>query len=176
MFDAIGQTWRSAGIGWPPITRWSGSALNNLYIYGMHQFLYISGWVLLCLFTSLSCTEETVPKESGEWFSVSFEDLCKTDSLFTASEEWRNGRQNHAPYRKKQEEQGDTLTITFDFLADCCLKFYGHPEITEDTLYLHYYLPPGVSEPCECKCDYRMKYVLHKPNHTWRHIKIVHDI
>lgn len=69
-------------------------------------------------------------------------------------------------------KQGDTTSISFKFMRDCCLEFIGKWEIKDDILTLSYHDHPENEFPCECKCLYQMKFHFNHIDHYWEQIRI----
>jgi hypothetical protein len=78
----------------------------------------------------------------------------------------------YTPYDVQKTEMADSLKVTFDFIANCCLNFTGDINSKGDTLSLTYFIKEGNGGACDCSCDYRMIYVVKKQTTAFRVIKI----
>jgi hypothetical protein len=76
------------------------------------------------------------------------------------------------PYDTIQVVNKDSVTISFDFITDCCRNFSGDVDLRQDTLFLKYG-PSNDSTRCDCYCDYRMTHSIYKKDRHWKSIKIL---
>jgi len=105
---------------------------------------------------------------TGDWFTAKCELLCDDEhGKFLDVEKLKKYGQ-HRPYDIKQKNKQDSLIVTFDVIADCCMDFTGGVQIKKDTLVLEYQ-PPNDSSAngCDCSCDYRMIYRINKKDKHW---------
>ncbi len=107
-------------------------------------------------------------------FTVSFKELCKDDhGMFMDLKKYkRYGK--HCPYAIDEKTNDDSLQISFDFIDDCCLRYAGAIQLSNDTLWLYYYKANDSSDPCDCYCDYRMIYRTSVVTKNWKALKIIH--
>lgn len=61
-------------------------------------------------------------------------------------------------YDKKVQRGKNRISVTFDFISECCREFDLEYKIDEQTLYICY--KPKTNELCECKCNYRGKLLI----------------
>jgi hypothetical protein len=113
--------------------------------------------------------------ELNNWFVAEFYPLCDdTQEIFLDLDKLKKyGKFN--PYDMVQIIDHDSVTISFDFITDCCLEFSGSAELHQDTLFLKYGFQSDSLMPCDCYCDYRMIYKIAKRDKDWMGIKIVKE-
>ena len=132
---------------------------------------------LLCVVFSFTCCDNKshpiaqvtdTSRFTSEHFSVQFQ-TCQTHDT---PKIWTYGTFN--PYDTLSEERGDSLIISFGFVADCCLTFSGRAEDEGDTLVLKYGLDRGYAESCGCWCEYHLTYRINKAGRDWKGFKMVY--
>jgi hypothetical protein len=103
-------------------------------------------------------------------YSIQFQ-ACESD--LTPDELWTYGQ--HYPYDTIQTVKGDSLLVSFDFVANCCLTFSGRPELSQDTLILKYGLDRVYTESCGCSCEYQLTYRMDTKGRDLTAIRIVYS-
>lgn len=78
------------------------------------------------------------------------------------------------PYDTVRQVNGDSVTISFDFITECCMDFTGSVDLSHDTLKLLYH-SSNDSLGCDCYCDYRMIYKIKNKNLSWSSLKILYN-
>lgn len=122
----------------------------------------------------ISCKQKKSVADSGKvdkWFVAKFYPLCNDSVSLDIKEIIKHG--NHIPYDTVELVVKDSVTISFDFITDCCLTFSGDVDLNQDTLFLKY--SQTSSAPCDCYCSYRMTYQLDKKDRHWKAIKILNE-
>lgn len=114
------------------------------------------------------------PTADSSWYSVKFRALCgnkqKTEVPFSKVAKY----DTYNPYDTVVTTKTDSVLVSFDFIADCCLTFSGRAQVLRDTLILTYGLDKYYDEACSCYCDYRLSYRIHAKELSWSQIKIKH--
>jgi hypothetical protein len=115
--------------------------------------------------------EDSVKAET--WFIAKFDPLCDDSRgvFLDRNKLTKHGRLN--PYDTVQVVNKDSVTISFDFITDCCRDFSGDVDLRQDTLFLKYGPSSNDTTRCDCYCDYRMTYRLEKGDRNWKSIKIL---
>ena len=75
-------------------------------------------------------------------------------------------------FNKEVLETGDTTSISFEFVRDCCLEFEGKWKIVDRQLILSYHPIDNGQYPCECRCSYKMSFHFNNNEYAWERIKI----
>ncbi|MCR9173338.1 MAG: hypothetical protein NXI10_12635 [bacterium] len=75
-------------------------------------------------------------------------------------------------FNKKVLSRGDTTTVSFDFVQDCCLDIEGKWKLDDDVLILSYQLKDKEQLPCECKCTYTAKFHFMRSSYSWSRVSI----
>lgn len=114
------------------------------------------------------------PAGDSSWYSVRFHALCDGKERREVSFDKVVKYDTYIPYDTVRAFKMDSVIISFDFIADCCLTFSGRAEVLNDTLFLRYGLDGEYVESCGCFCDYRLSYRINKKNLTWSGMKIIH--
>ncbi len=110
--------------------------------------------------------------EAGPWFKARCQSLCDEEKgIFLSKEKIKKHHYN--PYDTVQTSSKDSVKVSFDFIADCCMDFSGKVYIKLDTLTLEYGIANDSVSRCDCLCDYRMIYQISRNKH-WSKIKISH--
>lgn len=73
---------------------------------------------------------------------------------------------------KKVVIKDDTTIISFGFVKDCCLEFDGIWKIENNILILSYKPSSKEQIPCECKCQYTLRYFFNNKDYSWNAIRI----
>jgi len=109
---------------------------------------------------------------TGDWFTAKCELLCDNEQgRFLDIEKLKKYGQ-HQPYDINQKNKQDSLIVTFDVIANCCMDFAGGVQIKKDTLILEYQPPnDSLGNGCDCSCDYRMIYRINKKDKHWVGLK-----
>jgi hypothetical protein len=117
---------------------------------------------------------EDIP--TANWVKAKCEHLCDEEKGRNVSREDLLQHLNDDFYDLVQQEQNDSIFISFDFIKNCCMDFTGTASIKEDTLLLAYQIPhDSLSGGCDCSCDYRMHYRINKKGKTWSIVKPVYN-
>lgn len=131
----------------------------------------LMGMVIL-IFLSCGGNSKTIKP----WYRVEFIPLCdptlRTDRAFAKYKEF--GTYNPINPSKTEYPEKDSTIISFDFVADCCLKFNGDVSIKKDELILRYYQQHDSIGPCDCYCDYRMVYHINSKNIPHQRFRVIH--
>ena len=133
---------------------------------------------LLILTALLSCGQKESVDDSAKvdkWFVARFFPLCDDSRgiFLDLKKLTKYGKYN--PYDTVEVIKKDSVTISFDFITDCCLTFSGDADLRQDTLFLKYGFSSDTMNPCDCYCDYRMTYILDKKDKYWKAIKILNE-
>jgi hypothetical protein len=109
---------------------------------------------------------------TGDWFTAKCELLCDEEQgKFLDIEKLKKYGQ-HNPYGIKKKDKQDSVIVSFDVIADCCMDFAGGVQIKNDTLILEYQPPhDSLAYGCDCSCDYRMIYRINKKDKHWVDLK-----
>lgn len=108
------------------------------------------------------------PLSTGDWFTAKCELLCDEEQGKFLDREKLLKHGDREPYDFKEVNKQDSVIISFDFIADCCMDFMGGAQIRNDTLILEYRPPhDSLVFGCDCSCDYRMIYRIDKKNKRW---------
>ena len=133
---------------------------------------------LTVLTALISCKKKEPPENSANadrWFVTKFYSLCDDSRGIFLNLEKLNKHGKYNPYDTVQVVNKDSVTISFDFIADCCLTFSGDVKLRKDTLLLKYRFSSDTLVSCDCYCDYRMTYKLDKRQRHWKAIEILHE-
>jgi hypothetical protein len=129
---------------------------------------------LTILIGAMSCKQKESVANSAEvdkWFIAKFYPLCNDSVSLDIKEMIKHGKL--IPYDIVELVSKDSVTISFDFITECCLTFSGYIDLNQDTLFLKYIQRNFV--PCDCYCSYRMIYQLDKRDRHWKAIKILNE-
>ncbi len=130
--------------------------------------------ILLLTLCLMGCQNVTDAPKSGHSPLVSCMALCDFDGpnshISTGIHEGK------VYFNKNIVSTKDSVVISFDFTETCCLDFNGLWEIENDVLYLSYDQKDSTNLGCECKCDYRMKFIFDPELHSWRRVRIVRGL
>jgi len=110
-------------------------------------------------------------KSEQTWFTAKCLPLCDEEKGKMVSKEKVSKHHTYNPYDTTQVLSNDSVKISFDFIANCCLNFSGNAYVRKDTLILEY--ARDSSALCDCLCDYRMIYQISRAKH-WAKTKINH--
>ncbi|HEY0656596.1 MAG TPA: hypothetical protein VGD65_25860 [Chryseosolibacter sp.] len=121
-----------------------------------------------CSFLNLSCEYDR-----NNWYTSRCQLLCIPEEGRYLSQEKLLKYKDWYPYDTLEVINDDSATVSFDFIADCCLDFAGSAAVERDTLLLTYGYASDTLFGCDCSCDYRMIYQLKTTNKQWSAIKIL---
>lgn len=126
-------------------------------------------FIIVLIFVGLcSCKREP---DTKSWYTVTSEMLCSEGGQSLDMKKFAKYKTWH-PYDTVKSIREDSISISFDFIAQCCLNFEGSVDVKRDTLKLLYSFGND-SSACNCFCDYRMKYKIRNNNLKWSAVKIV---
>lgn len=106
-------------------------------------------------------------------FSVKTETLCDDEKGIFPDPEKLARYVNYVSYDTVQTVTGDSAVVSFEFIADCCLAFTGEATRLDDNLRLSYRVAENSPAACDCRCDYRMRFTLAKPEKMWQKVQII---
>ena len=106
------------------------------------------------------------------WYKVSYEQLC--DEMKGVFLDYKKVTKLglHKPYDTLQVNYKDSTIISFEFISDCCMQFSGEVIHRNDTLFLGYGNASDTANPCDCYCDYKMRYKIDTVGKHWNKIII----
>ena len=124
-------------------------------------------FISLCFIGCQSTTEKT---ESSHFPEISCIALC--DKHEPIHYELTRKHEGKIYYDKTITKTKDSVIVSFDFIETCCLDFNGHWEIKDEVLILTYSQKDKSNLGCDCKCDYRMKYIFNPNQQFWKRVRI----
>jgi hypothetical protein len=130
-------------------------------------------YLLYLVLVTFICCREVNDKKAKNWFKARCEPLCDDQKGKFLDIEKLKKYKTMYPYDTVQIVNQDSVTISFDFITDCCLDFEGDATLRSDTLLLQYCYAADTMSPCDCYCDYRMIYNIYSGKRNWTSIKIV---
>lgn len=153
----------------------------------MNRYILISIFLLLLVCSCDESTQNRIPVETvatvdtnhvsedwrkENWYKVSYEQLC--DEMKGVFLDYKKVTKLglHKPYDTLQVNYKDSTIISFEFISDCCMQFSGEVIHRNDTIFLGYGNASDTANPCDCYCDYKMRYKIDTIGKHWNKIII----
>ena len=135
-------------------------------------------FIVLLMASCVSNVKDNIVRNSppgdSTWYSVKFRALCDSTERGEVRFDKVARYDTYSAYDTVVTLKTDSVSVSFDFIADCCLTFSGRAQVLNDTLFLTYGMDREYTEACSCFCDYRLNYQIKKANLAWDEMKIVH--